>query len=101
MKLPRREKSGQNGRAGGQTGRAVPGSRGIRRLLLRAAHSPRPRPDRCREPPMTRSEFLPFYVPDVGEEEIREVTAALRSGWLTTGPRAQRFEVEFAAVLWA
>jgi dTDP-4-amino-4,6-dideoxygalactose transaminase len=50
---------------------------------------------------MTRSEFLPFYAPDVGEEEIREVTEALRSGWLTTGPRVQRFEEEFAAAVGA
>src|SRR5438045_2691937 len=36
---------------------------------------------------MSRAEFLPFYAPDIGEDEIREVTAALRSGWLTTGHR--------------
>ncbi len=50
---------------------------------------------------MTRSEFLPFYAPDVGDQEIREVTAALRSDWLTTGPRVQQFEEEFAAFLGA
>lgn len=40
--------------------------------------------------------FLPFALPDIGEEEIAEVVDSLRSGWLTTGPKTQRFEQEFA-----
>ncbi|HWJ52765.1 MAG TPA: aminotransferase class I/II-fold pyridoxal phosphate-dependent enzyme, partial [Propionibacteriaceae bacterium] len=40
--------------------------------------------------------FLPFAVPDIGEEEIAAVAEAMRSGWLTTGPRAAAFEIEFA-----
>src|SRR5262245_36240880 len=40
--------------------------------------------------------FIPFHRPSVGEEEIAEVVATLRSGWLTTGPRAARFERDFA-----
>ena len=40
--------------------------------------------------------FLPFALPDIGEEEIAEVVDSLRSGWLTTGPKTQRFEREFA-----
>jgi dTDP-4-amino-4,6-dideoxygalactose transaminase len=40
--------------------------------------------------------FLPFSLPDVGEEEIAEVTDSLRSGWLTTGPKTKRFEEDFA-----
>lgn len=28
--------------------------------------------------------FIPFHSPSIGDEEIREVVAALRSGWLTT-----------------
>jgi dTDP-4-amino-4,6-dideoxygalactose transaminase len=43
-----------------------------------------------------RDEFLSFSPPAVGEEEIAEVAAALRSGWITTGPRVARFEREFA-----
>ena len=43
--------------------------------------------------------FLPFALPEIGEEEIAEVTAVLRSGWVTTGPRARRFEEDFAAFL--
>ncbi len=40
--------------------------------------------------------FLPFHVPSIGEDEIQSVVETLRSGWLTTGPRAKQFEVEFA-----
>ena len=41
--------------------------------------------------------FLPFALPDIGEEEIAEVVDTLRSGWITTGPKARRFEQDFAA----
>jgi len=44
-------------------------------------------------PPAVR---VPFYRPSIGEAEIREVVATLESGWLTTGPRAKRFEEQFA-----
>jgi dTDP-4-amino-4,6-dideoxygalactose transaminase len=37
-----------------------------------------------------------FAPPSVGEAEIQEVAAALRSGWLSTGPRVARFERAFA-----
>lgn len=40
--------------------------------------------------------FLPFALPDVGEEEITEVVDSLRSGWLTTGPKTKQFEQDFA-----
>jgi len=43
--------------------------------------------------------FLPFALPDIGEAEIAEVVDTLRSGWVTTGPKAARFEREFAAFL--
>lgn len=42
------------------------------------------------------SEFLPFALPDIGEEEIAEVVRCLRSGWITTGPMARQFENDFA-----
>ncbi|MGH9482246.1 MAG: DegT/DnrJ/EryC1/StrS family aminotransferase, partial [Terriglobales bacterium] len=32
----------------------------------------------------------------IGEEEIAEVVDTLRSDWITTGPKTQRFEREFA-----
>ena len=40
--------------------------------------------------------FLPFALPDIGEDEINEVLDSLRSGWLTTGPKTKRFEEDFA-----
>jgi dTDP-4-amino-4,6-dideoxygalactose transaminase len=43
--------------------------------------------------------FLPFAVPDIGDEEIRLVTEALKSGWVTTGPRTREFEQKFAEYL--
>lgn len=45
------------------------------------------------------SDFLPFAVPDIGEEEISAAVEAMRSGWLTTGPNAAAFEKEFAESL--
>jgi dTDP-4-amino-4,6-dideoxygalactose transaminase len=41
--------------------------------------------------------FLVFGAPKIGEEEIDEVEACLRSGWLGTGPRVAQFERDFAA----
>jgi len=43
--------------------------------------------------------FLPFALPDIGDEEIAEVVDTLKSGWVTTGPKARRFETDFAAFL--
>jgi len=43
-----------------------------------------------------RAEFLSFQPPSVGEEEIAAVADALRSGWLTSGPRAAELERRFA-----
>jgi dTDP-4-amino-4,6-dideoxygalactose transaminase len=43
--------------------------------------------------------FLPFALPEVGDDEIAEVIDTLRSGWVTTGPKARRFEGDFAAFL--
>ena len=44
-----------------------------------------------------KQKFIPFALPSIGEEEIAEVVDSLRSGWLTTGPKAKQFEEEFAA----
>ncbi|HEU4588120.1 MAG TPA: DegT/DnrJ/EryC1/StrS family aminotransferase, partial [Gemmatimonadales bacterium] len=44
-----------------------------------------------------RAEFLGFSPPTVGESEIEEVADAMRSGWLSTGPRVKEFEEAFAA----
>ena len=43
--------------------------------------------------------FLPFALPEIGDEEIAEVVDSLRSGWITTGPKARRFEEDFGAYL--
>jgi dTDP-4-amino-4,6-dideoxygalactose transaminase len=48
---------------------------------------------------MSQTNFLPFALPEIGEEEIAEVVDTLRSGWVTTGPKARRFEQEFVAFL--
>src|SRR5262245_43555499 len=44
---------------------------------------------------------VPFFRPALTDDEINEVVATLRSGWLTSGPRVQRFETEFAAAVGA
>lgn len=43
-----------------------------------------------------RDKFLPFALPDIGDEEIAEVVDSMRSGWLTTGPKTKAFEHDFA-----
>jgi dTDP-4-amino-4,6-dideoxygalactose transaminase len=43
--------------------------------------------------------FLPFALPDIGDEEIAEVVDSLRSGWITTGPKTRRFEQAFTDYL--
>ena len=45
---------------------------------------------------MSDSDFLPFALPDIGEQEIEEVCDSMRSGWLTTGPKVKQFEAAFA-----
>jgi dTDP-4-amino-4,6-dideoxygalactose transaminase len=39
--------------------------------------------------------FLPFALPEIGEEEIAEVVSSLRSGWVTSGPKVKQFESDF------
>jgi len=48
---------------------------------------------------MSESYFIPYASPEIGEEEIAEVVDSLRSGWLTSGPKVNRFEQEFADFL--
>jgi dTDP-4-amino-4,6-dideoxygalactose transaminase len=49
--------------------------------------------DQKANPPLP---FIPFALPEIGEEEIAEVVDSLRSGWLTTGPKTKQFEQAFA-----
>lgn len=46
-----------------------------------------------------KSDFLPFALPEIGEEEVEAVSQALRSGWVTTGPKAKQFEADFSTFL--
>jgi len=39
---------------------------------------------------------IPFSLPDIEEEEINEVVDALKSGWITTGPKTKLFEKKLA-----
>lgn len=45
----------------------------------------------------TETRNIPFSPPDISELEIEEVVAALRSGWITTGPRVKELEKRLAA----
>lgn len=41
---------------------------------------------------MTKRMNIPFSPPDISDKEIEEVGNALRSGWITTGPRVKKLE---------
>ena len=41
---------------------------------------------------------VPFSPPDMSEAEVTEVAEALRSGWITTGPRTKEYEKQIAQV---
>jgi dTDP-4-amino-4,6-dideoxygalactose transaminase len=45
---------------------------------------------------LRRAEFLPFAQPTIHESDVEAVAEVVRSGWLTSGPRIQKFESEFA-----
>jgi dTDP-4-amino-4,6-dideoxygalactose transaminase len=45
------------------------------------------------------ADFLPFALPEIGDDEIAEVVDTLKSGWVTTGPKTRRFETDFTAFL--
>ena len=44
------------------------------------------------KPVLDADQFLVFSAPLIGDAEIEEVVACLRSGWIGTGPRVARFE---------
>ena len=46
---------------------------------------------------MSQKMNIPFSPPDISEAEVQEVAAALRSGWITTGPRTKELERKVAA----
>lgn len=45
------------------------------------------------------SKVIPFSPPDISDLEINEVIEALRSGWITTGPRTKLLERRLAAFI--
>lgn len=47
---------------------------------------------------MNRRE-ISFSPPDISESEVEAVVAALRSGWITTGPRTKEFETQIASYI--
>ncbi|MGE0826107.1 MAG: DegT/DnrJ/EryC1/StrS family aminotransferase [Candidatus Binatia bacterium] len=47
------------------------------------------------------TQFLPFHVPAITEDEIEAVVETLRSGWLTTGPKVKQLEQNFAQYIGA
>lgn len=47
------------------------------------------------------NDYLPFAQPDLDDEEIAEISEALTSGWITTGPKTKQFEADFAAAVGA
>lgn len=50
---------------------------------------------------MDKNDFLPFSKPTLSDAAIAEVVDCLKSGWITTGPRAQKFEEILKAYLQA
>ena len=40
---------------------------------------------------------IPFSPPDISEREIEEVIAALKSGWITTGPKTKELESKISS----
>lgn len=45
---------------------------------------------------MNQKNFIPFALPDIGQEEIDNVVETMKSGWITTGNQTKLFEQKFA-----
>ena len=45
---------------------------------------------------MARDSFLAYALPDTDQTELDQISEALQSGWVTTGPKTRQFEREFA-----
>jgi dTDP-4-amino-4,6-dideoxygalactose transaminase len=67
-------------------------SRGLRARLKNTSKVLAPKPSAA-------PASIPCFRPAIGEEEIAAAISVLRSGWLTTGPKAREFEKKFAAVM--
>lgn len=49
------------------------------------------------KPIRSKDRFLVFGAPAIGDAEIQEVVSSMRTGWLGTGPKVERFENDFRA----
>jgi len=49
----------------------------------------------------SRTRSIPFSPPDITDEEINEVISAMKSGWITTGPKTKLFEQKIAEYIGA
>jgi dTDP-4-amino-4,6-dideoxygalactose transaminase len=43
-----------------------------------------------------RQQYLPYFKPSIGQDDIDAVVESMRNGWLTTGPKVQQLEKDFA-----
>ena len=48
---------------------------------------------------MTKRMNIPFSPPDISDAEVEEVARALKSGWITTGPRVKQLEKKIASYI--
>ena len=55
------------------------------------------RPNTAGDPVRPPERFLVFGRPTLGDAEIAEVVASMKSGWIGTGPKVAQFEQAFAA----
>jgi dTDP-4-amino-4,6-dideoxygalactose transaminase len=44
---------------------------------------------------MKNLDFIPFSLPELGDDEVKEVIDTLKSGWITSGPKVKKFESDF------
>src|SRR6187455_1449064 len=88
-----------SGRGGGPTAPAPCWSRGPTATTRWSAGAVGPTPYASGSMRTRRSTPLGFQPPAIGEEEVEAVAETLRSGWLTTGPRAVLLEDRMAEYL--
>ena len=46
-------------------------------------------------------DFIQFAKPEIDDDEINEVVDTMKSGWMTSGPKTQKFEQQFAGKIGA
>lgn len=48
---------------------------------------------------MKNLDFIPFSLPELGNDEVNEVIDTLKSGWITSGPKVKKFESDFQSFI--